>query len=328
MSSNAVISVLMSVYNETESEVVASIESLLNQTYQNFEIIIVNDNPQSHTNRDLLEKINSMDSRIRVIENPVNMGLALSMNEAAKYAVGVYLARMDADDICYPDRFRQQMEMIQTGKYDLVCTGFVHINEESKPLPEKDGKDFYYAPEMISETLPYKSIIHHPTVIMTREIFDKVGGYRNFPCSQDYDLWLRMLHAQARFYIIPEPLLQYRVRNGSISVSKRLRQKLTIEYIRDLYIERIKTGSDTFTRENYQRYLNRYIREEQKQTALINESDRDLQRANQMIRNGNKLGGLLTKVKVFCFNPVYRHIFFKLFVKKYEIKYLRRKSKR
>ena len=328
MSNNVDVSVLMSVYNETEAEVTESIESLLKQTYQNFEIIIVNDNPKSEVNKNLLEKICLMDPRIRVINNAANMGLALSMNEAAKHARGIYFARMDADDVCYPERLQRQMDVIKTGEYDLICSGFVHIDEASNPMPEKDSKDFRYTPEMIKETLPYKSIIHHPTVVMTRDIFDKVGGYRNFPCSQDYDLWLRMLYADARFYIVPEPLIQYRIRSGSISVSKRLRQKLTIEYIRDLYVERLRKGKDSFSQENYQRYLKKYIQEEQKQTALINESDVDLSRANQMIRGGNKVGGLLLKMKVFCFNPVYRHVFSKLLVKKYEIKYLQRKLKK
>lgn len=324
---NVVISVLMSVYNETESEVLESVESLLNQTFRDFEIIIVNDDPKSEANKALLGKVALMDSRIRIIHNEVNMGLALSMNKAALYAKGAYYARMDADDVCYPNRLQQQYDVIRTGEYDLVCSGFVHIDEKSQPLPEKDGKNFHHTPEMIRESLPYKSVIHHPTVIMTREIFHKVGGYRNFPCSQDYDMWLRMLSADARFYMIPEALIQYRIRSGSISVSKRLRQKLTIEYIRDLYVERLRNGCDTFSEENYQNYLKKYVKDEKKQTALIDEGDVDLVKANQLIRGGNKTGGMLLKLKVLLFNPVYRHVFSKLLVKKYEIKYLQRKLK-
>lgn len=324
-SSQVEISILMSVYNETESEVMESVTSLLEQTYSNFEILIVNDNPSSEANQALLRKVAVLDPRIRIIHNSANIGLAMSMNHAAEYARGAYIARMDADDVCYPTRLEKQMEIMKTGEYDLVCTGFIYINERSEHLTEKDRNDFALTPEQIRQALPFKSVIHHPTVIMTRKIFDKVQGYRNFPCSQDYDLWLRLLTADARFYIIPEPLLKYRIRGSSITSTKRMRQKLTLEYIRNLYIERLKTGSDSFSPQRYQAYISRYLKDEKKQSALIEQGDAHLSKANRMAEQGNRLGALAVKVCVTLFNPVYRHVYSNLLLKKLEIKFLQRK---
>lgn len=318
----------MSVYNETESEVLECMQSLLAQTYADFEILIVNDDPASEANRTVLAKIAEMDSRIRILHNEKNIGLALSMNYAAQFAKGRYLARMDADDVCMPTRLEKEYAVISKGEYDLVCSGFLLIDENSNEITEKNAKSFFHTPENIRESLPYKSVIHHPTVIMTREIFERVGGYRDFPCSQDYDMWLRLLTAGARFYMIPEELLKYRIRGASISATKRLRQKLTLEYIRDLYVERLKRGTDSFSVENYQNYLKKHIKNEAKQMAWIDRGDVHLEKSNRLIASGKKTSGNLLKLYVTMLNPVYRHVFTKLFIKKQQIKYLQRKSQK
>src|SRR5690625_4352531 len=119
----------------------------------------------------------------------------MSLNKAATYATTEIYARMDADDISHPKRLRIQYESLLSGKYDLVFSNYTYIDEESKPIARENR---YWDEEDIYKYLPTKSVIHHPTVMMTKRIFDKVSGYRNFPSAQDFDLWLRLLEKGCR----------------------------------------------------------------------------------------------------------------------------------
>ena len=102
------ISVLMSTYNETESELSQSIESILHQTYRNIQFLIVNDNPANPTLAHTLSRYAASDSRIQIVENEQNLGLVASLNRGWKLAKGQYIARMDADDIALPHRLESE----------------------------------------------------------------------------------------------------------------------------------------------------------------------------------------------------------------------------
>ena len=220
------ISVLMSVYNETLDEIRQSLDSILSQTYTDFEVIVVLDQPQYMEGLALLRKYAEKDSRIRILENEKNIGLALSMNYAAENARGEYLLRMDADDICMPERFQLQYDAIQKGNYDLVCGNYDFIDEMGNLLLQKPA---IYTDRQLEALLPHRNTIHHPTVIMRAAKFHEVGGYRNYPCAQDYDLWLRMKCAGYRMHMMSEKMIQYRVRQASTTVQKRYKQSCTGE---------------------------------------------------------------------------------------------------
>lgn len=243
------ISVLMSVYNETPDEICQSLDSVLSQSYADFELIIVLDQPEYVDALALLQEYANKDARIRILVNKNNIGLALSMNVAAEHAQGEYLLRMDADDICLPDRFQLQYDAICTGEYDLICGNYDYIDETGNPIPQKTE---VYSDSQLSTLLPYRNIIHHPTVIMTSKIFHDVGGYRNYPCAQDYDLWLRMKCIGARMHMLSEKLIQYRVRQASTTNQKRYKQSCTVEYIRILYQ---KSNMNGYSYEGYLQYL-------------------------------------------------------------------------
>lgn len=248
---NIKISVLMSVYNETRCQIEMAIDSVLKQTFKELELIIVNDNPDSEEIEDILNKIRIKDDRVIIIKNDKNVGLAISLNKAANIAKGDIFARVDADDISDYNRFEKEYAYIESG-YDLVTTGFHYINENAKDI---DGKIVYYSEKMVGDLLPYGNTIHHPTTMMTRKIFEKAGGYRNFPCAQDYDLWLRMYEKGAKIFMINEDLFAYRVRSQSITESKRIKQIATMQYIRKLYHERQKKGVDSYSLSDYEEYL-------------------------------------------------------------------------
>ena len=116
------VSIIMSVYNEIETEVELSINSILNQTYLNLEIIIVIDNPNNEALIKKIKKYSEKDNRIKCIYNDKNIGLANSLNKGLKISTGDYIARMDADDISYPLRIEKQVEYLEKNK-DIFLLG-------------------------------------------------------------------------------------------------------------------------------------------------------------------------------------------------------------
>lgn len=306
------VSVLMSVYNETLADLRMAIDSILSQTFKDFEFIIVLDNPQDESLYRCLLEYKEKDERIVVIRNSANIGLALSLNEAIKVARGDYYARMDADDISSNTRIELEYDVIVSGNYDLVCTRYNFIDSNSNVIEYLQSRDRYYTSEEISKFLPYKSIIHHPTVMMSRRIVEIAGPYRNFPCSQDCDLWLRMLYHKARFFMLDKVLLNYRVRDDSTSSKKLLKQKFTIEYIRKLYLERKRKGHDSYSLESYNGYINKYIKNERDDTKRLLNNNKEILIANDLINKGFRIKGVVKKLKVIAGSPLYRHIYIEL----------------
>lgn len=264
-----ILSVLMSVYNETESQIFESVSSILVQTFSEFELIIINDNPQ----RDLLLYFKSFhDERIRFYANTRNIGLAMSMNRAASLAQTNMFARMDADDIAEPNRFEQEIRAIEENNADFVFSSFRRIDENSKLL-DTVISDCYYTQKEWSKAIllkPYE--IHHPTVMFKRDIFERVNGYRDFPCSQDVDLWLRMAECGCRFYKINKPLLRYRINKNGVTSRKWFLQKLTVNFIFELGCLRLLRGNDNYSIENYNAYLLRYGIENNKSEIALRKS--------------------------------------------------------
>ena len=216
----------MSTYNEPERYIRESVDSILAQTLNDFELIVVNDNPQRQDIGAILESYN--DSRLVFIQNEQNIGLAMCMNKAAAIAKADIFARMDADDVAEKDRLSIQYNIITSKDCDFVFSSFTRIDEDSKtvsPFVPSSGDE--HGIRVSHQVALNPSCVHHPTVMMKRTIFEKVEGYRNFPCSQDADLWLRLQEVGCRFYKIDQPLIRYRINSQSVSKQKWFRQRLT-----------------------------------------------------------------------------------------------------
>lgn len=248
------ISVIMSTYNETREELKQSIDSILNQTYKDFEFLIVNDNPDNQTLNHLLYEYKLLDKRIKIINNKKNMGLALSLNRAIKYASGTYVARMDADDISLPDRLSVELNYLVNNNLDMVSSFCTLIDESGKILPN-ERQSYIYRNTNIAQILKYTNPIIHSTVLIKKECLDKLKGYRQLVPAEDYDLWLRMIDSNMHIGRIEERLLYYRIRNNGISSSNKYKQYLTQAYVKLLHQERIKKGKDSFSVENYTKYI-------------------------------------------------------------------------
>ena len=204
------VSWLISTHNN-ESEIGRCLNSLLNQTYKDFEIIVVNDGSNDNTSK-ILEEIYSRNKNyIKVFKNDKNMGLAYSLNKAYKNARGIYLARIDADDIAIQNRLVEQLKIIESNpKISIVGSRAFFVNNSGDIVGESKMK--------ISEkslirpkSLIYALNIIHPSVLMRKSFMDKVGLYdHSLKRAQDLDLWLRAINLNYKFFIIDKPLIFYK----------------------------------------------------------------------------------------------------------------------
>jgi glycosyltransferase involved in cell wall biosynthesis len=213
------ISVVMGVYN-AERTVRQAVDSILSQTYKDWELIIVNDGSTDSTGKILAEYADT-DARVRVIEQ-ANQGLTRSLITGTALARGQYIARQDADDISLPCRFQRQLETIEPEPDCVLVTSWV---EDVSPEGVRCGlhKELHHKLRLLSgNELTLDGIAAHGSVLMRRVTFEKVGGYRScFYYAQDSDLWLR-LSSQGMFLVVPEILYQRIV--GIDSISSRFRQ--------------------------------------------------------------------------------------------------------
>lgn len=212
---NSFISVIMPVYN-CELYIKESIDSILNQTYTNFEFLIIDDASTDET----ISIIKSYDdTRIQLIVKPINTGLTNSLNYGLKLAKGKYIARMDGDDICMPERFEKQVAFLEANAGIVLCgTCYKVIGSNLvKRLPEHC--------EDIKLGLLRGNCIVHSSVMMRKQILDEfsiVYDVSKEP-AEDFDLWVRFL-LFGKLYNLQEALLNYRVHNTQVSQKRKIQQ--------------------------------------------------------------------------------------------------------
>ena len=220
---SGLVSVVMANYNTEEEYLRSAIESILNQTYSNFEFIIIDDG----STNDSVSIIESYDDeRIVLIKNTENQGLTRSLNIALDHCKGDYIARMDSDDVSFPNRFEKQVEYLQKHDNVIVCgTGVECIGDWEKRRPNKiicptiEDRESY----RIHLLLGNRPIITHPSAMLNRKLMLEysVRYDDSLPFAQDYKLWVSCSQV-ADCVILPEILLKYRVHDKQISIAKRL----------------------------------------------------------------------------------------------------------
>lgn len=207
------ISVNMSVYNGG-AYLSESIESILNQTYQDFELIICDDGSTDNS-LEIIRSFSAKDSRIVVITRE-NRGLSYSLNEILSIANGRYIARMDQDDIALPERFALQVKYLEEHP-EVVCVGgdtylIDHKGRHLTTLIHLKGDD-----KIQQSALAGHGSITHSCAMIRTEVIKEIGGYdaRN-PLTLDLDLWLR-LGEHGKLANISEPVVKFRLHAGSVS---------------------------------------------------------------------------------------------------------------
>ena len=207
------LSVIMPVYNG-EKYLSETIESILNQTFTDFELLILNDNSSDSTQA-IIERYQQKDSRISVIVKEANVGPANLRNEGFSLAKGEYIALMDADDIALPTRFEKQIQVLNAHPEVGVCgtwfTFFGGKKDKTVRQPEKHAK--------IKVSFLSSCSIGNPTVMVRKSALKEYRFENQYVPVEDYDLWSRMI-TTTNFYIVQESLLNYRQHDSNISKTK------------------------------------------------------------------------------------------------------------
>ncbi len=225
------ISVLMSIYKEEEKWLRESIESMLNQSFTNFEFIIIDDNPVKKLNRTILEEYEKKDNRIIIIQNKNNLGLTKSLNKGLKIAKGDYIARMDGDDISYKERLNIQLKYLESNPEYVACGSFADIiNKKGKiigtyKIPTSSTEIYNY--------MVYHNPMIHPTLLIKKSILQLNNLMYNeeLRYSQDYEL-ISKLVTYGKIANIPQPLILYRVSKNQISKSRIEEQRTSADIVR------------------------------------------------------------------------------------------------
>jgi len=211
------VSILMPCYN-AEKFLRYSLESILNQDYNNLEIICIDDGSTDGT-YDLLKDYSSADTRIVIIKNEKNVGLISSLNHALTFVNGEFFARMDADDYCLPERITKQVHYLTNNpQFDLVATGYHYFIHDNKKLE--------YVPPIA--TLPgalkfislFSTPLNHASSLGRRELITSgIFKYdKDYPHSEDYELFSRLAWQGIQMANISDPLYWVRLNPESVSV--------------------------------------------------------------------------------------------------------------
>jgi len=209
------VTALMSVYNG-EKYLREAVESILNQTFEDFEFIIINDG-SSDSSRDKI--LSYKDSRIRFIENEKNLGLTKSLNRGLRIAKGKYIARIDVDDISMPGRFEKQVSFLDEHKEIALVGSWIQI------INPQSGEVFVLKydcdPVIIKWTLLFKNPIAHSSAFFRKEIIEEMGYYKEkYKYAQDFDLWFR-ISRRYKIANIAEVLVKYRIHDESVTKAQQ-----------------------------------------------------------------------------------------------------------
>lgn len=201
------VSVIMGVYNTKCKEYLEeSLNSILNQTYKDFELIICDDGSTNDCIKWAKEIVKD-DKRVIFIKNNSNKGLAYTLNHCLNIAKGEYIARMDDDDISHLDRFEKQINYLKNNNVDLVSNNMNVFDENGVYNTLK------YPPHITKNDFLFNSPIVHPSIMAKKSAFDIADGYKDSKETirvEDYDLFMRMFAKGIKMDVIQEVLFDYR----------------------------------------------------------------------------------------------------------------------
>ncbi len=228
---NPTISVIMPAYNAGRY-MRDAIQSILSQTFSDFELLIINDGSTDSTEEIILS---FKDPRIRYIKNKTNVGLSPTLNIGLENATGKYIARMDSDDISHARRFEKQVEFLDKNPdYGIVGCMYIVMDQERVPY-EAGGLDFRYEEEIKLCLFSSNVFLHGETMFRSEIIKNNTLRYNKVynPC-EDYDLWIRMSE-NTKFHILEDILYSYMMNPESMSGTRWLEMRaMTIQIAREL----------------------------------------------------------------------------------------------
>lgn len=274
------ISVVMPTYN-CKRHLEKSIDSILNQTYQNWEFIIADGHSTDGT-AEILARYAEKDPRVRIVPDE-KKGIGAALRQGCALAHGDYIARMDADDISLPCRLEKELKFLEEHReYALVTSVAIYIDEDDKEV----GVSFPYTwPTILKRNL---TSICHPCILMRKDMYEKAGGYPRIIRTEDNLMWRRLIR-QGRFKILHEPLIKYRLSDDALTNTFSSESYLELSKQFEKYAKK-----DILTDEDYDQ-INAFIRSRLRKP----EASKGYSKTNMEVR-------ILTNLKrVLCHTTAY-----------------------
>lgn len=210
---NPLVSIITPCFNSS-SHISKTIDSVLKQTYPNWELIVVND-ASTDDSLDLLSDYAEKETRIKILTNDKNSGPAVSRNNGIDVAQGKFIAFLDSDDVWASEKLQKQVEFMLNNNYSLSFSEYILLDEKDNIIGQKKGLPY---------RLNYKKLLESNYIGCLTAMYDaeKLGKVYmpNILKRQDYGLWLKILKMIDYAYCIKEPLAYYRVRTSSVSSNK------------------------------------------------------------------------------------------------------------
>lgn len=207
------ISIIMAAYN-AEKTIVQAIDSVLSQTYKNFELIVVDDGSNDGTAK-LAEKIADEDGRVRVFLNKKNAGVSYSRKCGLQKARGNWIAILDSDDAWMPDKLEKQVELQERTNADLLYTGSAFMDSNGKKI----NWSLKVPTEILYHQLLKQNVISNSSALVRKELYDKYYAVGD-QMHEDFAIWLCIVKEGRKACGVDEPLLIYRVTKSSKSGNK------------------------------------------------------------------------------------------------------------
>ena len=300
------ISVVMPVFNSAEF-LKESVESILNQTFKDFELICVYDKSKDDS-LSILEAYAQNDSRVKIIVNEEKKGLPYALNLGLKAAKGKYIARMDADDIALPKRFEIQYKFLEKHNDIGGCGTFIKKIGNTRRrvfLPIKSDD--------IKVRLMFNCCIMHPTAMFRASLIQKYNLFYNedYKVCEDFEFWIRFLSV-AEFVNIPRVLLLYRVNNESISENQKiLIEELNYKLIQQQFCDNLHIDSkmvskifdkNTKGKELYEVYKNILLKAKETEKVDYSKFKKCIRhflykKCHKMFKNDKKLSSLFETIR-------------------------------
>lgn len=221
----AIVSIIMPAYN-CEKYVVEAINSVLAQTYKNWELLVLDDGSKDNTLQ-VIKEFSKKDSRIKALPNGKNMGVSATRNRGIELATGEWIAFLDSDDMWESKKLEKQLEVAKEKEAEFLFTGSSYINEQGEPF-----KGIFEVPAKVNyKKLRNQNVISCSSVLVKRKYFANIKMEKD-EMHEDYAVWLRILKLGVTAYGVNEPLLVYRISRNSKSGNKMKTVKMTYKVFR------------------------------------------------------------------------------------------------
>ena len=201
------ISILLPIYNEKISWIEESINSILKQTYNNIELLLILDNPRNTKLVNFLTEFKKRGNVILIV-NEKNLGIVESLNKGIQLASGDFIARMDADDIAFSDRLQRELAFLEKHDLDIVTSTVEDIDQNGNFIISREQKDLVGS--IFEKEIMFRYLGAHPTWFGKKEAFRTIGGYRPVNHAEDLDFLLRGLEAGMNIGLLGKPTLSYK----------------------------------------------------------------------------------------------------------------------